>query len=102
MTWASADFPFVGGSGTTPGPTFQYGSKTNVPADASSTVTVSVPVPYTTSLASVIVTIGGGLSWNGYQLSSEVTNLTTSSFQVTVSGGAPGSTVTIYWMSQGT
>jgi hypothetical protein len=43
----------------------------------------------------------GGATWDGYQLSAQAINVTLTGFQIVVSGGPPGSTVSVYWSSNG-
>lgn len=92
------DFPFLNATNSNVSP--QFGTISNVPADGSAPVSVLFLVPYNTSVAVVLTPNGGsaeideGLSWNTFDRS-----LTGFSFIVT--GGAPGSFVTVDWQSSG-
>jgi hypothetical protein len=77
------------------------GTATAVAADASALTTVTFPSPYISQVNGIQLTISGGATWDGYQLSAQAINVTLTGFQIVVSGGPPGSTVSVYWSSNG-
>jgi hypothetical protein len=96
VSWLVIDYPF---GGTVLAET-QNGFIASVPADSSAASVVTFMTPFPNACSQVLVTISTttpGL----YELSAQVSAVSVTGFSVTVAGGAPGSTVSVYWEASG-
>jgi hypothetical protein len=91
---------FVGTAGTPY--TFQWGAAYGVVSDASGNVQINYPIEFPNALVSIQLTVSSGTQApSGSSLSPEINSENTAGFQAFVSGGAVGSTCTVYWFAIG-
>lgn len=79
----------------------QNGVVANVPADGSSSVSVTYPSAFANSIIAVL-SAEGNSTWSGYALSTQIFNVTQTGFSVSVSGGPSGLTTSVSWIASGT
>lgn len=79
----------------------QHGTLTTVPADGSATVAVTFPLAYASSVYGVWPSIDATTRIAEDELTVQVSNVTLTGFVIYVAGGLTGSTVTVYWRSEG-
>ena len=99
MTFQIQDYPWASGPGAS-NVIPQAGTQAGMLADGTVEAYITFPFAYPTTVASVNATAGGtGVS----PISCNVVDgsVTTASFKVYVSGAALGTTVDVYWTSQG-
>lgn len=98
-------FPFMNPSGYASiagGATLQWGVKLLVPADGSAVAPVIFPVPFVTQAFQVSDSIDVGAADPGWTLSApRINSLSKTGFNVMISGGPPGSTVTYRYLVTG-
>lgn len=83
--------------------TLQVGSKTGVPADGSSAVTIAYPAgfAFATATTQVFPSINNNYQANPWGLTIQQTAYTPTGFTVSVAGGPPSSTVTVDYLAIG-
>jgi len=99
MSWLATNFPFAGILSSS-GLASQTGLVAFVPADGSASIPVTFATPFLTTISSVTLTPS---STGIYELSAQVvpgTALVTG-FSLIVTGGAPGSFVSVYYNATG-
>jgi hypothetical protein len=79
----------------------QQGVATNVPSDGSALVAITFPLPYSTAVTSLQVSIGETTAIGEYELTVQWSSLTLTGFNVYVAGGSIGSTCSVSWQSTG-
>jgi len=80
----------------------QSGSYSPVPADGAYAVSISFPAAYAAVLSSIVATPGESSDTAAVdELSCQIVSSTTTGFVVTVVGGKPGTTCTVYWQAEG-
>ena len=79
----------------------QNGTLTNVPADGSATVAVTFPLAYASVVKGVWPAIDATTRIGSDELTIQVSNVTLTGFVVYVAGGITGSTVSVFWRSEG-
>lgn len=79
----------------------QSGIVTNVPADGSATVNVTFPLAYSTALTFYSANIIATTRIAEDELTVQASGGNLTGFTVYVAGGAPGSTCSVSWQSQG-
>lgn len=96
MSWLTTDYPFNGNSGGGGVP----GTIANVPADGSSTITVTIPIKFANAISSVVLTPQGT---GAAVLDPQVVpgSMTANQFTVVCVGGAVGSFVTLNYVAYG-
>lgn len=97
MPWSFALFPFLGGTAAPAGQ--QSGTITSVPADGTPRA-VLFAQPYLVACSGVTATVATATPGT-YELSLQVSAIGVAGFTVTVTGGAPGSTVTVNYLALG-
>lgn len=103
ISWTLEDYPFLSAVGEAGVIAMQRGVQANVPADGSSFPTVTFPSPF--SSLPVVVGDPNTTSASAQQLSVDFFNIAANTsgqyvtFQISVTGGQPGSTVNIGWIA---
>jgi hypothetical protein len=97
------DYPYSGGANTAKTlSNQQFGNVTNVAADGSALTAVVFGQAYSAYVSYVGAQIAQVSNVGQYELTVQVSAVTTTGFNIYVAGGAPGATVTVYWNAIGT
>lgn len=83
-------------------PAANWNPVANVPADAANTVPVVFDVAFAGGMPTVCVSVTDPTLWDGYHLDARSINITTSGFDVLVSGGPAGTFVNVNYVAFGT
>ena len=92
-------FPFGAPLAVSPGQ--QFGAALLVAADGSAETTVTFPSAFVTTIPKVFCQVADVSAVGAYALTWQTDTESLTGFKVYVAGGAPGSTCTVNWYTQG-